>query len=1256
MEKKTEDPASKLYDKFIEANTLRTIVSSFKELCEHLDIKPNDFNSCYPHLKNRLTSWKPKTLWTKLDKRASHKDYNRNKACTNTKVLVIGSGPCGLRSAIEASLLGAKVVVVEKRDRFSRNNVLHLWPFVIEDLRSLGAKKFYGKFCAGSVDHISIRRLQWMLLKVALLFGVEIHYETTFEGLVEPQKSKGESLGWKASISPRTHPLNKYTFDVLIGADGKRNTLKGFQRTEALGKLAIAVTVNFINRHTKAEIKVPEISGVAYIFNQKFFQDLKAQTKIDLENIVYYQDETHYFVMTAKKKCLLLKGVLIQDFAETQQLLSRQNINQEALLKFAHEAADFSTDHKLPKLDFAKDHYGQPDVSVFDFTSMYAAQNASRVIERNGCRLLVQLVGDSLLEPFWPTGSGCARGFLGAFDAAWAIKSWASSKSPLEVLAEREGIYRLLGQTTPENLIKDIGKYSIDPKTRYPNHNLKLADMDEVARFYDCGKDGAARAKSIHKFKKKIEKSDSVARTKNLILWCQKSTKNYKNVNVKDVTSSWKSGLALCALIHRYKPEFIDFNSLKKSDVADNNQLAFDIAEREFGISPVMTGKEMAALDEPDKLTMVAYLSQFYEIFKDEPMAQQSGASASVQKESVPSLKSTVRKASLLTKLSRRFRKKDQKEDKQKGKRKSSTPEIMHTDRDSKAEVKISTGAVSEGAALLSYTSYRSEAFNGAGREAAIAELEKSKTDEQSKVTRRINVRSMAGDLDKQFKEIAGIPPKYSAADAEKRPSPQQGRKGGKDFPDSGIQDTKDKLAVNDRGANRVSAIADSLFSQFQDKQTSREVRGHSDFTVSGSDICFFCGKKVYVMERLSAEGMFFHRGCFKCYYCDVTLRIGNYEFYVPPNENNSEGLFCCRQHINKAINSEPRKTRREETKESIEVTPPKPRRLIPEKPSYRPESLNLSADLETDDVETDSPPTPERIILATTINRTDDVMIPEEEVTSYNYGDNSDSSDGSDVELDIETWLAFTSSSDDEDHDILPPSSKPTPVSEIHGTDEVDSGGAVGPKPVPPQIPEMTKRPPVLKYKEKSQRYTEDEQKERMRRRTVRETRREHKQEEHRRLRMAQEIQRHLQEVEVKQKTLEYRGVEIEKSIRRPGLQENEENSLMQDWLNLINAKNDLVRFEQELTMQSIEMELEDRQTRLQEEIREKLEIEDAKKTKKQRTEEKKLLQELVDVVDQRNNLVMLLEEQRLQEQEEDKDFETVMLRKGFDVMSLQL
>lgn len=60
-----------------------------------------------------------------------------------------------------------------------------------------------------------------------------------------------------------------------------------------------------------------------------------------------------------------------------------------------------------------------------------------------------------------------------------------------------------------------------------------------------------------------------------------------------------------------------DFESLDEKDVERNNQMAFDVAEKEFGISPIMTGKEMSVVVEPDKLSMVMYLSQFYEMFKD---------------------------------------------------------------------------------------------------------------------------------------------------------------------------------------------------------------------------------------------------------------------------------------------------------------------------------------------------------------------------------------------------------------------------------------------------------------------------------------------------------------------------------------------------------------------------------------------------------------------------------------------------------------
>uniref|UniRef100_A0A3Q3FWF0 Calponin-homology (CH) domain-containing protein n=1 Tax=Labrus bergylta TaxID=56723 RepID=A0A3Q3FWF0_9LABR len=63
---------------------------------------------------------------------------------------------------------------------------------------------------------------------------------------------------------------------------------------------------------------------------------------------------------------------------------------------------------------------------------------------------------------------------------------------------------------------------------------------------------------------------------------------------------SWKNGLALCALIHRQRPDLIDFDSLNEKDMAKNNQLAFDVAEQEFGIQMITTESAKSSLTSLD--------------------------------------------------------------------------------------------------------------------------------------------------------------------------------------------------------------------------------------------------------------------------------------------------------------------------------------------------------------------------------------------------------------------------------------------------------------------------------------------------------------------------------------------------------------------------------------------------------------------------------------------------------------------------------
>ncbi|XP_059916952.1 F-actin-monooxygenase mical2b isoform X4 [Gadus macrocephalus] len=615
--------AGQLFETFVQATTCKGTLQAFSILCRQMDLDPLDYTHFYSRLKAAISSWKVKSLWTKLDKRAGQKVYNHGEACQGTKCLIVGGGPCGLRTAIELALLGCKVVVIEKRDTFSRNNVLHLWPYTIHDLRALGAKNFYGKFCAGSLDHISIRQLQLMLIKVCLILGVEIHVNVEFVELLEPREdqSDSDSPGWRVAIRPSDHPVTEIDFDVVIGADGRKNTLDGFSRKEFRGKLAIAITANFVNRNTTAEASVEEISGVAFIFNQKFFLDLKEETGIDLENIVYYKDNTHYFVMTAKKQSLLDKGVILNDHMETERLLHRDNIDNEALRSYAREAADFGTNYQLPSLDYAVNSYDQPDVTMFDFTSMYASENAALLRERHGRQVLVALVGDSLLEPFWPMGTGCARGFLAAFDTAWMVRGWTQGRSPLDVLAERESLYRLLPQTTTENINKHFEQYSIEPSTRYPNLNSSVIRPHQVRHLLMNGQEHSypVERRGPSRRSTNFSSTEAVVHQSELLTWCQKQTQDYRGVEVTDLGSSWRDGLALCSLIHHQRPDLIDFESLAAEDSASNNQLAFDLAEREFGIQPVTTGKELALEQQPDQLLLVLYLSKFYEAFRRLP-------------------------------------------------------------------------------------------------------------------------------------------------------------------------------------------------------------------------------------------------------------------------------------------------------------------------------------------------------------------------------------------------------------------------------------------------------------------------------------------------------------------------------------------------------------------------------------------------------------------------------------------------------------
>ncbi|XP_068922544.1 spectrin beta chain, non-erythrocytic 2 isoform X3 [Petaurus breviceps papuanus] len=99
-----------------------------------------------------------------------------------------------------------------------------------------------------------------------------------------------------------------------------------------------------------------------------------------------------------------------------------------------------------------------------------------------------------------------------------------------------------------------------------------------------------------------------------LLLWCQMKTAGYPNVNVHNFTTSWRDGLAFNAIVHKHRPDLLEFESLRKCNAHYNLQNVFNLAEKELGLTKLLDPEDVN-VDQPDEKSIITYVATYYHYF-----------------------------------------------------------------------------------------------------------------------------------------------------------------------------------------------------------------------------------------------------------------------------------------------------------------------------------------------------------------------------------------------------------------------------------------------------------------------------------------------------------------------------------------------------------------------------------------------------------------------------------------------------------------
>ncbi|XP_030648445.1 EH domain-binding protein 1-like protein 1 [Chanos chanos] len=193
-------------------------------------------------------------------------------------------------------------------------------------------------------------------------------------------------------------------------------------------------------------------------------------------------------------------------------------------------------------------------------------------------------------------------------------------KSTKNVQSPAAGPDNLMSQNSGQTAVKEESP-SVEPvaprrtrkKTPPPAVVLeKVPAVDET--------DGKDTAVPLQEISSPIPSPCLVNSSQSLLEWCQEITKDYKGVKVTNFSTSWRNGLAFCAILHHFYPDKIHFNQLDPYDIKSNNKKAFD-GFASLGISRLLEPSDMVLRSVPDRLIVMTYLCQIRSHFTGQELS-----------------------------------------------------------------------------------------------------------------------------------------------------------------------------------------------------------------------------------------------------------------------------------------------------------------------------------------------------------------------------------------------------------------------------------------------------------------------------------------------------------------------------------------------------------------------------------------------------------------------------------------------------------